>query len=76
MRGPKVTEKFEFTDKEQAKETAMTTLNRMGNKACALIRVGDDWFQYSLVNRTRSSPGTKFYVRKNLAYHPMMHLLS
>lgn len=68
---PIKTEKFEFplTDKALAKEAVLSTLNRMGKQAEAIVNVGDKWWLYS--HTALRGPSSDLHVDK-LSYHPMM----
>ncbi len=72
---PIKTEKLTFplTERELAKQTVLTVLNKMGKQAEAIVNVGDKWWLYS--HTAARGPSSELHVDK-LSYHPLMGELS
>lgn len=71
---PRKVEKFEFTkaEKELAKTTVLTTMNRMGKNSEALVKFGESLIVYS--HTAARGPSKELFPAK-VHYHPLAHEL-
>ena len=72
---PIKTEKFEFpiTERELAKVTVLSVMNRMGKNSEAIVKLGDTLTMYS--HTAARGPSTDLY-RAKIQYHPMADQLT
>lgn len=68
---PIQSEKFEFPirERELAKTTVLSVMNRMGKNSEAIVKHGDKWSMYS---HTAARGPSKELFHSKLTYHPMM----
>lgn len=73
---PIKTEKFEFpiTEKELAKQTVLSVMNRMGKHSEAIAKLGDTLTMYSHT-ATGRTPSKELY-RAKIKYHPLADQLT
>lgn len=72
---PIKTEKFEFpiTEKELAKTTVLSVMNRMGKNSEAIVKLGDTLTMYS--HTSARGPSKELY-RAKINYHPLADQLT
>ena len=71
---PIKTEKLEFplTERELAKVTVLSVMNRMGKNSEAIVKLGETLTMYS--HTAARGPSTELY-RSKIKYHPLAEML-